>query len=220
MGVTESEERQHEVFRAAFFVNAFVYALACGGMLCAFNPFIAIWLGPEWCFPSDIVICIVLLFYAKGMRCASLAFTSAYGLYWYTKWKAVLEAVILPLLSIILVKPFGIAGVMIAGVVSSVCISTVYEASAIYTHGFHRKLRTFIWMYAQYAAVTIVSVGIAFIVSELLPFSGILAFFIKGFVGVAVPFVVFTVLYHRSNEWKEVAGIIHRVAFKVLPGKK
>ena len=219
LGVTESEDRQHEVFRATFFVNAFVYALACGGALCAFNPFITIWLGPEWCFPPYIVICVVLLFYAKGMRCAGMAFTSAYGLYWYTKWKAVLEAISLPVLSIILVKPFGIAGVMLAGVISSVFISTIYEAWAVYAHGFHGKLRTFVWSYLQYTAVTFASVGVAFVLCEMLPLGGVLAFFVKGFIGVAIPFAAYAALYHKSAEWKEIAGIIHRVMEKVRPHK-
>ena len=74
--------------------------------------------------------------YVKGMRNAALTFTSAYGLYWYTRWKAVLEAISRPALAFILVFPLGIKGVLLAGVASSVCIATMYEAWAAYRHGF------------------------------------------------------------------------------------
>ncbi len=215
LGVTESEERQEEVFRATFFVNAIVYAAACGGMLCSFNAFIVIWLGSEWCFSSVIVITIVLLFYAKGMRCAGMAFTSAYGLYWYTKWKAVLEAVSLPILSIILVKPFGVAGVMMAGVISSVFISTIYEAWAVYRHGFHGRLITFVQAYIKYTLVTFASVGVAFVICEMLPITGILAFLVKGLIGIAIPFSAYVLIYRKSAEWVEISGILKRVTARL-----
>ena len=87
LGVTESGERQYQVFKTCFFVNAFIAAFISIPMLCLFNPVITqIWFGPDYAFPEIVVVLIVLLFYLKEMRCAALSFTSAYGLYWYTRW--------------------------------------------------------------------------------------------------------------------------------------
>ena len=55
-----------------------------------------------------VVVLIVLLFYLKEMRCAALSFTSAYGLYWYTRWKAVVETVVMLSLSLLLVLKFEV----------------------------------------------------------------------------------------------------------------
>ena len=201
---SESEERSYEIFKATFFINAFMYAAICGGMLCAFNPFIEVWLGEEWCFPIGIVVMIVLLFYVKGMRNTSLTFTSAYGLYWYTKWKAVLEAVLLPVMALILVRPLGIVGVLLAGVLSSVCIATLYEAWAVYRHGFHRPLRRFAWAYVKYTAVTVVAVAISFAICSFIPLKGLPAFFVFGFIGVAVPCCIYLLIFGRTPEFQEL----------------
>ncbi len=72
LGVTESGERQYQVFKTCFFVNAFIAAFISIPMLCLFNPVITqIWLGPDYAFPEIVVVLIVLLFYLKEMRCAA-----------------------------------------------------------------------------------------------------------------------------------------------------
>lgn len=210
LGAKESESRQYEVFKTTFFINAFLYACISGGLLCSVNAFISIWVGDSWRFGQEVVVFIVLLFYVKGMRCAAVSFTSAYGLYWYTKWKAVLEAVFLPLLSLILVGPFGIVGVLLAGVITSVCISTVYEAWAVYAHGFHRPLINFAIAYVKYALLAAFSIGIAYLVSSIIPVTGVLAFLTGGFFGVFVPFLFYVVAYRKSRELREVISIAKR----------
>lgn len=201
---SESEERSYEIFKATFFINAILFAMVCGGLLCSFNAFIAIWVGESWQFPLDVVVLIVLLFYVKGMRNAALTFTSAYGLYWYTRWKAVLEAISLPALAFILVFPLGIKGVLLAGVASSVCIATMYEAWAVYRHGFHRPLRRFAIAYVKYTAVSFASIALAYVICMLIPVGGIVAFFLYGFIGVAVPGAVYVLLFRSTPEFSEL----------------
>lgn len=215
---SESEERSYEIFKATFFINAILFAMVCGGLLCSFNAFIAIWVGESWQFPLDVVVLIVLLFYVKGMRNAALTFTSAYGLYWYTRWKAVLEAISLPALAFILVFPLGIKGVLLAGVASSVCIATMYEAWAVYRHGFHRPLRRFAIAYVKYTAVSFASIALAYVICMLIPVGGIVAFFLYGFIGVAVPGAVYVLLFRSTPEFSElkrqVGGITGRFSAK------
>lgn len=215
---SESEERSYQIFQATFFINAFLYAMVCGGLLCSFNAFIDIWVGKSWEFPLDVVILIVLLFYVKGMRNTALTFTSAYGLYWYTRWKAVLEAVSLPALALILVFPLGIKGVLIAGIASSVCIATMYEAWAVYRHGFHRPLRRFAFAYLKFTAVSFSSIALSYALCMLIPVGGVLAFLLYGFIGVAVPGAIYLLLFGRTSEFAELkrqaGGIFSRVAGK------
>lgn len=216
LSVEASEDRQYEVFKTTLFINAFIYAVISGGLLCSCNAFVTIWVGEDWLFPSYVVVFIVLMFYVKGLRSTGLTFTSAYGLYWYTKWKAVLEAIFLPLLAVILVRPLGIVGVFLASIISSLCISTVYEAWAVYRHGFHKPLRDYARLFSIYLMTGLASVGIAFAICEILPLTGVLAFLVKGFIGVCVPGAVYVVLFGRSREFKECASIFRSISSKIV----
>lgn len=218
LGAKESEDRQYEVFQTAFFVNAVLYSTISGGLFCSFNAFISLWVGESWCFPNYLVMLIVLVFFVKGMRCAAYAFTSAYGLFWLTKWKAVLEAVSLPLLAVALAGPFGMAGVLAASVISSVLISTPYEAWAVYSHGFHRPLRNYFKRYAVYAAAGLGSIAVAFFLCELVQVPYLAAFFIKGLIGAAAPLLTYALFFGRTREFREFKGIVVRIVGK-LKGK-
>lgn len=206
------EDRQYEVFKTVFFINAIVYATAAGGLLCSFNAFIRFWVGPEWQFGSSIVIAIVVMFYVKGMRTAGSTFTSAYGLYWYTKWKAVLEAICLPLFALILVKPFGMVGVLSASIIVSVFIAMPYESWAVYRKGFHKPLRNMFIAYVKYVALAVVSVGLAFALCNLLVIeNSVIAFVVYGFIGVALPISSYLLVFGRTRESREFFSIAKRL---------
>lgn len=216
LGAEESEARQYEVFETTLFVNALAYGVISGGMLCAFNPFITMWVGAEWQFPLYLVALIVVLFYVKGMRSAAISFTSAYGLYWVTKWKAVLEAISLPLLSVILVQPFGMVGVLVASMISSLGISTIYEGWGIYRHGFHQPLHLYAIAFTKYVIVSVAAMLGAFWLCSLIALPPIVAFFVYGLIGVVSVGGVLLLCFGRTREAREAYDIIRRVGSKVV----
>jgi hypothetical protein len=223
LSAKESEDRQYEVFQTTFFINAMLYAMVSVALLCCVNPFIDILASPEWRMETVTVVLIVLLFYVKGMRESGITFTSAYGLFWLTKWKAVLEAVGMPLLALLLVRPLGINGVLFAGIISSLGISTIYEAWAVYSHGFHKPLRRYPVMFIKYAAVTIVCGAAAYALCSLIMLPSIVQFFLFGIIGLAVPGAAFALLFGRTREFKEMTGITKSVLSRVinkLPGHR
>ena len=215
LGVTESKERQNEVFRTTFFVNGMLYMIISCGFVCAVDPFIDFLAGPEWRLEPITVFLVVFLFYVKGMRDAALSFTSAYGLFWKTKWKAVLEAVVLPLLSVALAFPFGLNGVLIGCAISSLGISTIYEGWAVYKFGLERPLREYLFLFTKYLLLNTVTMAVLLFLCELVPLGGLLGFFVKGAFGVVVSAALWMLLYHKTREWDECRGIFDRVLSKL-----
>lgn len=224
LGVLESKERQREVFDTTLFVNAFLFAVISTGFLCSVNSFIVALFGAEWQFDAVTTSLIVLLFYVKGMRSAALSFTSAYGLYWYTRWKAVLEAIFLPLLALILVFPLGINGVFLGCVISSLCISSVYEGWAVCRHAIDIPLRSYMFKLGKYMLFSLVIMFSLFALCEMIPLTSWIGFFVKGFIGVSVSVAVWILVYGRTREWKEISRILKRIggkfASKFLPKGK
>lgn len=215
LGVTESKERQNEVFRTTFFINGLLYMVISCGFVCAVDPFIDFLAGPEWRLDPVTVFLVVFLFYVKGMRDAGLSFTSAYGLFWKTKWKAVLEAIFLPVLALILAFPFGLNGVLIGCAISSLGISTIYEGWAVYKYGLERPLSEYLILFGKYLLLTTVTMAGLLYVCEMIPVNGLLGFFLKGAIGVIVSTVIWMVLYRNTREWAECKGILGRVAGKI-----
>lgn len=215
LGVTESKERQNEVFRTTFFINGMLYMIISCGFVCAVDPFIDVLAGPDWRLEPVTVFLVVFLFYVKGMRDAGQSFTSAYGLFWKTKWKAVLEAVFLPTFALVLAFPFGLNGVLAGCALSSLGISTIYEGWAVYRFGLERPLREYLILFTKYLLLTTVTMAVLLFVCELVPLGGLLGFFVKGAFGVAVSTALWMLLYRKTREWEECRGIFDHVVAKL-----
>ena len=218
LGVTESGERQYQVFKTCFFVNAFIAAFISIPMLCLFNPVITqIWLGPDYAFPEIVVVLIVLLFYLKEMRCAALSFTSAYGLYWYTRWKAVVETVVMLSLSLLLVLKFEVAGVVFAGIISTTCVSSIYEGYMLFKHGFKKSSKPYFARFYLYVGFTAILALVAWFGCAAVPDSlGMAGILVKLVVSVAVPVLGFWAVFRKTQEFAELKSMMMRI-FAKLP---
>lgn len=215
LGVSESSERQYEVFKTCFFVNALLYAIVSSGLLCLFNPFVALFFGENYLFPMTLVVLIVLMFFLRGLRTAALTFTNAYGLFWHTRWKAVIETIVMLAASLVLVQYFEIAGVIVANIVSIVCVASVYEGHMLYKHGLHRSSRAYFVKFYLYFFVSFALAALSFAACGLIPGTGIVSFLAKGVVSVAVPLAGFIVMFRKTCEFAETASLARRVVGKM-----
>jgi len=215
--VTESEERSHQVFLATFLINACIYAGITVPTLCLFDPVVEVWLGADYILPKGTVILVVALFYLKGMRSTVLSFTSAYGLFWQTKWKAIIETVVMVALTFALVMGLEIDGVLWAGILSNIFVSTTIEAYLQYKYGFHRSPKRYFALWLIYTAV-ILGIGAGcFVLCGMLPPMGLaLTIIVRLFLSVAITVVVFALIFHRTAEWKEAAVMMGGIKRSLL----
>lgn len=75
------------------------------------------------------------------------------GLFWYDRYKAVAEAVLNLVISILLVTSFGVAGVFAGTFASTVLTSVWVEPYVIYKYRLQKPVSGFFKMYAGYLAV-------------------------------------------------------------------
>jgi O-antigen/teichoic acid export membrane protein len=212
MRATEAKERQHEVFKTSFFINALLTALFSIPLLCVLDLFIGhLWLGTDYLFPPWITILIVVMFYLKSLRSAGIAFTSAYGLYWHTRWKAVIETVVMIVLSILLTLWLGIAGVILATIISTIGISITIEGFMLYKHGFERSSREYFKQFILYTLITAALGAVTFFACSFIPGNGVLSFLAKGGLSVVLTLAGFLLIFGRTPEAREFFTILRRL---------
>ena len=218
LNVTESKDRQYEVFRTSFFVNAFIVGALTACYLPLVSPFIEFAFGPEYLFPFDVVVLFAIWFYFRGIRDAALSFISAYGLYWQTKWKALAETIFLLCTTIPLTYFFGIRGLLIANIVVQVCISLLFEGLIMHKHGLLRGAGKYFASAAIYSVLALILCLITTFVVSLIPGSPIVRFLIGGVICVIIGFGGYLLVFHRTRECREIAGIAKSLGSR-LAGK-
>lgn len=153
LGAREEAGRVKKIFEAAFFVGQWMYGLSAICLFELLNSFVELSFGKNYLFPEPVVFVLCLNFYVNGMRKAVLVFRDSLGLFWFDRYKAIAEAALNLLVSILLALRYGTVGVFLGTLVSMALTSLWVEPYVLYKHHLKAPVRSYFKNYACYAAV-------------------------------------------------------------------
>lgn len=210
--VSESDEKKEKLLYTLLFMDFLIYNFCSICLYVLFNPFIKLWLGENYVMSQFIVFILVLNNYLQGMRKVIQTFKDANGLYQNDKYNALFEAFLNLVLSIILAKYWGIAGIFAGTIASYVFTGLWIEPFVLFRHGFKASLLKYFRVYVCYMIEAVVCVGGAYYLTTFLP-EGLGGFILRILV-CGVVWIVSVLLFHgRSEEFKTLLS-------KVLKRKK
>ena len=211
LAIEESIEKQEKTFFRVFFIDFWLYNFSCCCLFCLLNPFIEdIWLGKKYLFSIAIVLMIVVKIYITGMRSACQTFKNAQGLYWYNKYMPLYESAINLGLSIWLVQDFGVAGVLLGTIGSSILTCVWIEPHVLYKYGFNKSAKEYYLKYLAYAAVFALTLGATYGLNYIVPGSGIMLFLVRCALSVILPNLIMYIIFRKTDEMNYMLGIIKR----------
>ena len=200
--VNEDEEKSYEVYKKLTLFNFWIYALCSVGLFAVLQPFITWWIGDKYLLPIYAVIWLAVYFYVQGMRKTINLFKEAAGIFYEDRRIPILESIINLVCAIICVHVFGIAGVFMAGVVSSLLLFLYSYPKYVYTRLFKKKYMDFIleqfklfmimlvMLGGTYALITFINVG-----------NPLLQFFINGIIVLIIVNLIFWILFRKTDEY-------------------
>lgn len=198
----EDTAHAQAVFWRVDFLTRWIYGFSAVCLVVLFNPFISLWLGADYLFSMPIVLLIVLSFYVTGMRQSVLTFREAMGLYWYDRHKPLFESAINLAVSILLAKPFGIVGIFIGTVVSTLSTCTWIEPYVLFRHGFGAPVGKYFVRYALNTLLTAFAGAATWCICALLPQTGFGSFIIKVLLCCVIPNLFFLFVYGKTSEFR------------------
>ena len=164
LGATEKKEIVKEVFLGSFFLIAAGYGIAGITLYHALDVFIGMSFGSEYVFHGSVAAILCINLFLNGIRQASLIFRDSLGLFWYDRYKTIVESLINIVASIILALKFGTAGVFLGTTVSIVGISMWVEPYVLYSRYFKTSCREYFGKLAKYA----LQFALAWLVTDLI----------------------------------------------------
>lgn len=194
--------KQYDIFKKINFLTFWISCFSTISLFCLFNPFITIWIGSKYLFSFEIVLILVINFYITIMRQSVLTFREAAGLFYKDRYKALLEAFINIIASIILVTKFGAFGVFLGTFISSITTCLWVEPYILYKFGFHQKVSNYFKIYLKQIVLTFIITIITYIFCSFININIYLSFFIKCLICLILPNLILYVIYKDSEEFK------------------
>lgn len=210
LGVEESKEKVKQVFDQVFFLGFIITCFCVIELLVLFNPFITIWLGENMLFSMNIVIVICANFYIYLIRKPVLTFRDALGLFWYDRYKPLIEAIINLLISIILGFKFGTIGILLGTIISSLLTCVWIEPYVLFKYGLNGTLSEYLRKLSLYTVFTLLCAMVVYPVCILLPINFV--FLIVRFIFVCIVFFILLVLFFKkTREYKDTYRLVKNV---------
>lgn len=185
----------------------FIYMLAGGWcsvcLLCLYQPFMKIWVGVNYMFSPGVVILFVVYFYALKMGDVRFLYTSAAGLWWENRNRAIIETIVNLILNFILGKLYGVYGIISATLIALLVFNFGYGSKIIFKYYFKskKKQKEYLYNHMVYAAVTI-GIGIlTYGVCSLVKKGGWTELLIKAMICLMVPAVLYIAVYYRTKQY-------------------
>lgn len=192
-------ETFYDVFLFAFWI--FTFCSIC--LLNLLHPFIEfMWLRNRgWLLDNATLYVLVLNFYLYGMRRPVLTFRDATGAFWNDRFKPIFESIINLVASILLAKPFGIAGIFLGTLVSTVTTSLWVEPMVLYHNVFYAHMRKYFARFFSYTAVGLVICVITTWLCSHVGYS-LISILPRALICLTVPNLLLLVVFYRTKEFQ------------------
>lgn len=201
--VMENSDRLYKIYKEMDFMFFVMSAYLTGGLMMLFNPFITLLFGGRYCFPMTTVMVIVAEFYITRMRQTNLLFREAMGLFWNDRYKAVVESIINLVASLILVRQYGVTGIIWGTIISTLCTCAWVEPYIFLKYGvqdaWKKKLRDYFAEYLKRTLLTAAVSAAAVLWVQRFPVGNFGIFILDGLLYTAV-FAGVIVLFYRGSE--------------------
>ncbi|MDE7025247.1 MAG: hypothetical protein K2O88_05130, partial [Paramuribaculum sp.] len=167
---------------------------------------------------SNWILAIILFnFFIDGMRTSALTFKTKAGIFNADKFTPLLQGIINLILSLILVKIWGLGGVLLATGISILSIGFWQWPRLIYKNVFHQPLWRYFSRYLYYSSVSLLTLIIALFTSELMIFENT---FIKVAINTIIAIITIVIVYYlafkKTLEFKQLSNY----CLNILKSKK
>lgn len=218
LNVTEDSERKAFIFRCLNLLDGWLYGFCAVCIFLLIDPFVRLFFGAEWVFEDPRVVPIIALnFLTSGLLENVIMHKDACGLFWQGRFRPVFSAGLNVGLSIWLVHPMGIAGVLLATILSRLLTTWWFDPWMVH----HYALKTsckgyFLQTTGVLALAAVMGAGLKALFS--LWFSQVTVGSFLGMIAVAavVPNGVFYLVFHRQPEFAYLKG----AALSLLRGRQ
>ena len=203
LAVNEDKKIQENVFNIISFISFFVFGLLSIGFMFLLSLLIKICFGSSFEVGYFTVLVICLNFYLNGVIKPLDMIKEATGNYKQDRYANIIQAVINIILSIVLGLSFGLFGVVLATLISTILVPLWNKPYIAFKYIFNKNPFKYYLKQLTYLLSIVVAYMLIFFITKGIKIENdILLFFIKGTVITVLYFIIITIIYGRTKEYK------------------
>lgn len=214
---TESNpKKQYDIFKKIMLISSWIYGFAAVGIYLVSKDFIVAWIGEDYLLGSLVVFAVCFDFYVKGVQAAPYMYRTTLGLFVQGKWAAVIAAVVNLVLSVVLCKLIGLAGIFIATPISRLVSTGIIDPYLIYTRTFKRNVLEYFGMRGGYLCLFAFITVISGLVIERVAISGWIGVIVKAGIVTVIFNGLMVVAFARTKMFQDLFKSMKKIIFRKM----
>lgn len=195
--IEENYDKNYDTYKRIIFLNYWIAIFTSCSLLLLTQPFIKLWIGDKYLLNYSVLIALVINYYQTMMRSTYITFKDAAGIWIEDKYIPILQLSINLISSIILLKMFGLKGVFIGTILSSLVLWLYSYPFLVYKRLFNRSIYNYILETLKHIILFIFMLFISYHISRYIK-----NIFILCGISLVLPNLILFIIYHRTKEYK------------------
>ena len=213
---TESKEKSYQIFNVTYLINFWIYSFSVIFLYNLLEPFINWWLGEGLLLDELAFIFILVNFYLTGLRSVVSTFKSKAGIFTNDKYVPIIESIINLGASIILVKYFGLAGILMGTTISTISIPLWTQSKLVYNKVFDKSVSEYFKKYIFYIILTLITGFITtYMCNILVSGTDFISLVVKGMICVIVVNLIYLLIFYKTYEFKYILNVFNPIILKL-----
>lgn len=197
---TQTDASKQVTFRRLNFFSAWLFGWMSICLFCLYDPFIDLWLGKGYLLSKPAVLLLVLNFYFSSMRTPVNNTKSVLGLFWDDRYKSIVEAAVNLVVSVILVRRWGVEGILAGTLISTLSFPFWCEPMVLCRRGLRAPVKSYFRDYLLHLTVTAAAGVITWLLCCAIG-EGYAGFMLKCLTCAAIPNLIYLAVYQRTEDF-------------------
>jgi len=208
----ESVEKNYRDFKVISFIYMWLSGWCCICLLCLYQPFMQLWMGNHYMFPPETMLLFCFYFYELSMSDIISLYKDGAGLWWYGRYRTIIEAVANLVLNFVLGAIWGVNGIIAATIITIFFLGLGYGGYIVYAYYFKtKKFSEYILSQLSNIGITAFAGAITLFSCFLLPTKGIMNFLCRVSICIIIPNIIFWVIYRKLKYYAEAKRFVHNM---------
>ena len=200
---SHDSNREYEVFKATVLVTAILGGTAGVGIFVVTNEFIRIWIGDEWVIRQPFSLLMGIETFTLAVRICISKFRTTMGLFQQAKYRPVFSMLINLIASVMLVRIWGISGVILGTIMSDWLTTMWFDPIIIHKYGYKNRypVKNYFFTIIKYFLISFAVGGVDYLICTHF-MAGYFWFSVivhAAIVALTVPVVLLAVTFNESE---------------------
>lgn len=201
--IEKDKSKSRNIYKSLLLANSWIFCFCSITVYCLIEPFIKLWIGEEFLLSNFVLTTLVINLYVQGMRNTPSTFKEAAGIFYEDRFIPLIESVINIVASLILVRVFGLAGVFIGTIISTIFLFIYSYPKYVYKLILGGEYKEYFKLHIFHFGISLIICFVTGGISSFIKIQNVwLQLILNGMLCVIIPNVLYFLVAMKLPEFK------------------